>query len=84
LLLEGPGTLCYVLFAIRGADVQAQAGWVCVLSAANNVLSALNASIPFFLFLICSSQFRKMSAVYISQQWRGGSQTQAKLSADIR
>ena len=81
LLLEGPGTVCYILFAIHGADVRAQAKWVCVLSSINNVLSALNASIPFFLFLICSSQFRHMSVVYIKQQWSGGAQ--AKVSADM-
>lgn len=88
LLLEGPGMLCYMFFAIRGADVQGQAGWVCLLSAANNFLSALNASIPCFLFLLCSSQFRHMSAGYINQ-WRasgaGGpaGSAQAKLSADV-
>uniref|UniRef100_A0A914GYB4 G-protein coupled receptors family 1 profile domain-containing protein n=1 Tax=Globodera rostochiensis TaxID=31243 RepID=A0A914GYB4_GLORO len=65
LLLEGPAALGYGFFALRGASMPDQREWMCALTAANNVLSALNATIPFFLFFLCSSQFRRMFTVCI-------------------
>ncbi|KAL3103088.1 hypothetical protein niasHS_002274 [Heterodera schachtii] len=68
LLLEGPAALGYAFFALRGASMPDQREWMCALTASNNVLSALNATIPFFLFLFCSAQFRQMSVLGIKSR----------------
>lgn len=31
----------------------------------NNLLSVINATIPFFVFLICNQQFRRMSIIFL-------------------
>lgn len=38
---------------------------MCVLNHGNNLLSIVNATIPFFVFMMCNEQFRHMTAMYI-------------------
>ncbi|KAF8354453.1 hypothetical protein PRIPAC_96076 [Pristionchus pacificus] len=63
LLLEGPAVITYSVAALtsgQGVDYL----W-CVVNHAINLASAVNATIPFFVFLLCSEQFRHMAGVYI-------------------
>ncbi|GMT36939.1 hypothetical protein PFISCL1PPCAC_28236, partial [Pristionchus fissidentatus] len=63
LLLEGPAVLTYSFAALTsGQNVEFL--W-CVINHAINLASAVNATIPFFVFLLCSEQFRHMTTVYI-------------------
>ncbi|VDK47963.1 unnamed protein product [Anisakis simplex] len=38
---------------------------MCMLNHGNNLLSVLNATIPFFVFLACNEQFRHMTCIYV-------------------
>jgi len=38
---------------------------ICVLNQANNLLSVVNATIPFFVFLMCNEQFKYMTVTYL-------------------
>jgi hypothetical protein len=39
-----------------------------MLNAGNNLLSVLNATLPFFVFLACSQQFRRMTLIFLQAQ----------------
>uniref|UniRef100_A0A0K0DPB6 G_PROTEIN_RECEP_F1_2 domain-containing protein n=1 Tax=Angiostrongylus cantonensis TaxID=6313 RepID=A0A0K0DPB6_ANGCA len=59
LLLEGPATLTHAAVALKHHYM------MCVLNNAINILSIVNATIPFFVFLLCNEQFRHMTAMYL-------------------
>ncbi|KAI6201210.1 G-PROTEIN-RECEP-F1-2 domain-containing protein [Aphelenchoides besseyi] len=60
LLLEGPAVLTYSVLAIKGTLKK-----MCILNHIINFLSIINATIPFFVFLVCNQQFRQMSTIYL-------------------
>ncbi|CAI2353622.1 unnamed protein product [Caenorhabditis sp. 36 PRJEB53466] len=62
LFFEGPATLTHSASAIQGEDYSFL---MCILNHGNNLASLLNATIPFFVFLFCSNQFRHMTVMYI-------------------
>ncbi|CAJ0949813.1 unnamed protein product, partial [Mesorhabditis belari] len=78
LLLEGPATLTHAAAAIDGSEHPHM--W-CVLTHMNNFLSLLNATIPFFVFFVCSEQFRHMTQMYVMAilHWKDKSQKHAYL-----
>lgn len=65
MLLEGPALLTFGAVASKGAFVQYHNTEICVMNHANNLLSVINATIPFFVFLVCNQQFRQMSALFL-------------------
>lgn len=65
LLLEGPALLTFGAVASKGAFVQYHNTKICVMNHANNLLSVINATIPFFVFLVCNQQFRHMSTLFL-------------------
>ncbi|CAP36254.2 Protein CBG18923 [Caenorhabditis briggsae] len=62
LILEGPATLTHSASAIQGDNYSYL---MCILNHGNNLASLVNATIPFFVFLICNEQFRHMALMYI-------------------
>ncbi|CAD6184991.1 unnamed protein product [Caenorhabditis auriculariae] len=62
LLLEGPATLTHAASAVQGEDYSLM---LCVLNHGNNLLSLVNATIPFFVFLLYNEQFRHMTCMYL-------------------
>ncbi|WKY16901.1 hypothetical protein Q1695_001481 [Nippostrongylus brasiliensis] len=65
LLLEGPATLTHAAVALKGASSSEHHYMMCVLNNAINILSIVNATIPFFVFLLCNEQFRHMTVMYL-------------------
>ncbi|VDN06188.1 unnamed protein product [Thelazia callipaeda] len=65
LLLEGPALLTFAAAAEKGANSSDHGNNICILTHGNNLLSVINATIPFFVFLACNEQFRRMSVVFI-------------------
>ncbi|KAK6765740.1 hypothetical protein RB195_025570 [Necator americanus] len=65
LLLEGPATLTHAAVALKGASSSEHHYMMCILNNAINILSIVNATIPFFVFLLCNEQFRHMTAMYL-------------------
>ena len=68
LLLEGPALLTFGAAALKGAGSEKHNTTMCILNHANNLLSVVNATIPFFVFLACNQQFRHMTLVYLRAQ----------------
>uniref|UniRef100_A0AC34FBE7 G-protein coupled receptors family 1 profile domain-containing protein n=1 Tax=Panagrolaimus sp. ES5 TaxID=591445 RepID=A0AC34FBE7_9BILA len=68
LLLEGPALLTFGAAALKGAGSEKHNTTMCILNHANNLLSVVNATIPFFVFLACNQQFRHMALVYLRAQ----------------
>ncbi|TMS36241.1 hypothetical protein L596_003453 [Steinernema carpocapsae] len=68
LLLEGPALLTFGAAALKGAGSSAHDVITCKLNHGNNLLSMVNATIPFFVFLMCNHQFRHMTTVYLQAQ----------------
>uniref|UniRef100_A0A915DWU6 G-protein coupled receptors family 1 profile domain-containing protein n=1 Tax=Ditylenchus dipsaci TaxID=166011 RepID=A0A915DWU6_9BILA len=66
LMLEGPALLTFGAVALKGASSQHHNANICIINNTNNLLSVINATIPFFVFVLCNQQFRKMSSVYLS------------------
>jgi hypothetical protein len=54
--------------ALRGAESDEHSQTTCILTHINNLLSIVNATIPFFVFLACNEQFRHMSTIYLKAQ----------------
>ncbi|KHJ93253.1 hypothetical protein OESDEN_06842 [Oesophagostomum dentatum] len=54
--------------SFAGASSSEHHYMMCILNNANNILSMVNATIPFFVFLICNEQFRHMTTMYIKAQ----------------
>lgn len=65
LLLEGPATLTHAAVALKGASSSEHHYMMCVLNNAINILSIVNATIPFFVFLLCNEQFRHMTVMFL-------------------
>lgn len=68
LLLEGPALLTFGAAAIKGASSEQHNLAMCVINHMCNLLSVVNATIPFFVFLACNQQFRQMCIVYLKAQ----------------
>lgn len=68
LLLEGPALLTFGAVAVKGAGSEKHNMNICILNHANNLLSIVNATIPFFVFLACNQQFRHMTFIYLRAQ----------------
>uniref|UniRef100_A0A1I7YP68 G_PROTEIN_RECEP_F1_2 domain-containing protein n=1 Tax=Steinernema glaseri TaxID=37863 RepID=A0A1I7YP68_9BILA len=68
LFLEGPALLTIGAAALKGAGSSAHNDSICKLNHGNNLLSMVNATIPFFVFLVCNHQFRHMTKVYLQAQ----------------
>ncbi|CAD5215756.1 unnamed protein product [Bursaphelenchus okinawaensis] len=68
LLFEGPALLTFGAAAIKGTDSDQHNLTICILNHTNNLLSVINATIPFFVFLACNQQFRNMSTIYLKAQ----------------
>ncbi|KAK0396611.1 hypothetical protein QR680_001784 [Steinernema hermaphroditum] len=68
LLLEGPALLTFGAAALKGAGSSSHDVTTCKLNHGNNLLSMVNATIPFFVFLVCNHQFRHMTKVYLQAQ----------------
>ncbi|VDO23401.1 unnamed protein product [Heligmosomoides polygyrus] len=49
----------------RGASSSEHHYMMCVLNNAINILSIVNATIPFFVFLLCNEQFRHMTVMFL-------------------
>ncbi|CAI5449959.1 unnamed protein product [Caenorhabditis angaria] len=62
LLLEGPATISHVVSAVEKTEVSYM---MCVINHSNNLLCLVNATIPFFVFLMYNEQFRHMTVMYI-------------------
>uniref|UniRef100_A0A7E4VLQ2 G_PROTEIN_RECEP_F1_2 domain-containing protein n=1 Tax=Panagrellus redivivus TaxID=6233 RepID=A0A7E4VLQ2_PANRE len=69
LLFEGPALLTFGAAALKGAGSESHNTTTCILNHANNLLSMVNATIPFFVFLACNQQFRHMTLVYLRAQF---------------
>lgn len=67
LLLEGPACLTFAAAALNGAEMNNNRIF-CILNHFNNLGSLINATIPFFVFLICNEQFRSLSVIYLKAQ----------------
>lgn len=65
LLLEGPALLTFAAVARKGSDSSDHGQSMCMLAHGNNLLSVVNATMPFFVFLAFNEQFRRMSLVFI-------------------
>ncbi|CAJ0583314.1 unnamed protein product, partial [Mesorhabditis spiculigera] len=78
LLLEGPATLTHAAVAIDGSEHPYL--W-CLFIHSNNLLSLINATIPFFVFYVCSEQFRHMTRMYVMAlfHWKDKSRKHAYL-----
>jgi hypothetical protein len=68
LLFEGPAFLTFAAAAMRGAESDQHNTTMCILNHVNNLLSIINSTIPFFVFLLCNEQFRHMSTIYLKAQ----------------
>ncbi|KAI1724545.1 hypothetical protein Ddc_05787 [Ditylenchus destructor] len=66
LLFEGPALVTFGAVALKGASSHHHDSNICIINHANNLLSVFNATIPFFVFVGCNQQFRKMSLFYLS------------------
>ncbi|KAI6241547.1 G-PROTEIN-RECEP-F1-2 domain-containing protein [Aphelenchoides fujianensis] len=66
LLLEGPAVLSHGYAAIKGTEGATQS--LCIVNHVNNLLSVVNATIPFYIFFLCNEQFRCMSTIYLKAQ----------------
>ncbi len=63
LVLEGPGLITVILAAIYGSSAQSQKEAIktCLIPVITNFLASFNAAIPFFLYLLCNKEFRKLA-----------------------
>uniref|UniRef100_A0A0N5ARR4 G_PROTEIN_RECEP_F1_2 domain-containing protein n=1 Tax=Syphacia muris TaxID=451379 RepID=A0A0N5ARR4_9BILA len=66
LLLEGPASLTFGIAALKGTGDMKINSTMCMINHSNNLLSIINATIPFFVYLICNKQFRCMASVFIT------------------
>lgn len=71
LLLEGPALLTFAAAALKGSKTDRHDVTMCLLNTGNNFLSIVNATIPFFLYLACNEQFRRMTFVYLRMRFCG-------------
>uniref|UniRef100_A0A914VR53 G-protein coupled receptors family 1 profile domain-containing protein n=1 Tax=Plectus sambesii TaxID=2011161 RepID=A0A914VR53_9BILA len=71
LLLEGPALLTFAAAALKGSKTERHDVAMCLLNTGNNFLSIVNATIPFFLYLACNDQFRRMTCVYLRMRFCG-------------
>jgi hypothetical protein len=71
LLLEGPALLTFAAAALKGSKTERHDVAMCLLNTGNNFLSIVNATIPFFLYLACNDQFRRMTFVYLRMRLCG-------------
>lgn len=70
-MLEGPALLTFAAAALKGSKTERHDVAMCLLNTGNNFLSIVNATIPFFLYLACNDQFRRMTFVYLRMRLCG-------------
>ncbi len=75
LIFEGPALCVFAMAAIRGSRASRHEDIFCLLHVVTNFLSAVNATIPFFLFLCCNQQFRREATLLFNSSFPGNTRS---------